>query len=81
MRRTPGAERRPGLVSGMDEDEDNPAGVQRDGQPEREVAPSVPDRSPIDSQGRNRRWMPSASNAPTFTGSVGSYGKRGCSRT
>ena len=52
VRGTPGAERRRGLVARIDVDEDGALGVQRDREPEREVAPGVPGRSPIDSPGQ-----------------------------
>ena len=52
MRGTPGAERRRGLVARIDVDEHGALGVKRDGEPEREVAPEVPGRSPVDPPGQ-----------------------------
>ena len=52
VRGTPGAERRRGLVAGIEVDEDGALGVKRDREPEREVAPEVPGRSPVDPPGQ-----------------------------
>ena len=43
----PGAERRVGVVSRIDEDEDGPAGLQRDRELQRKVAPGGPGGSPV----------------------------------
>ena len=48
VRRAPGAESRRCLVARIEVDENGAPGVQRDRQPEREVAPEVPGRSPVD---------------------------------
>ena len=48
----PATQRRGGLLSGVDEDEDDPAGLQCDRKLQREVVPGLPHRSPIDPQGQ-----------------------------
>ena len=53
MRRTPGAECRCGVVARLGVDDGGALGVQRDGQPEREEAPEVPERPPIDPLGQD----------------------------
>ena len=52
VRSTPGAESRRCLVARIDVDEDGALGVKRDREPEREVAPEVPGRSPVDPPGQ-----------------------------
>ena len=54
MCRAPGAECRRCLVARIDVDENGAPGVKRDREPEREVAPEVPGRSPVDPLGQER---------------------------
>ena len=46
----PGTQRRGSVVSGIDEDEDGPAGLQCDRKLQRERVPGLPHRSPIHPQ-------------------------------
>lgn len=83
LRVGPRAERRRGVMAGIGVDEQRAVGIDRYRQREREVPPSAAYSTAIEPRGAEATLDagPGVSNAPTFSGAVGSHGRSGCLST